>query len=37
MKHGRRAEGQKGGDGKFGYWLYDIHVGKVRPEELEEK
>ena len=37
MKHSRGAEGQEGGDGKFGYWLYDMHVGKVRPEKLEEK
>ena len=37
MKHSRWAEGQEGGAGKFCYWLYDMYVGKVRPEKLEEK
>ena len=37
MKHSRGAEGQGGVDGKFGSWLYDMHVGKARPEKLEDK
>ena len=36
MKYGRGVEGYEGGDGKFGYWMFDIYVGKEKPEELRE-
>jgi hypothetical protein len=36
-KHGRGIEGVDGGDGKVGYWLYGMYVGKEKPEELKEK
>ena len=37
QKHGWGVEGVEDGDGKIGYWLYDMYVGKEKPEELKEQ
>ena len=36
-RHGRGVEGIEEGEGKTGYWLYGMYVGKEKPEELKEK
>ena len=35
QRHGRGIQGKESGDGKIGYWLYDMYVGKEKPEELK--
>ena len=36
-RHGRGVEGIEEREGKTGYWLYGMYVGKEKPEELKEK